>query len=283
MRLGERYSAFDRLQQRRRWLGFPLAVLQKYADDQGRYLAATISFYMFFAIFPLLLVLTTVLGFLLQGNQHLERSIVGSALGQFPMIGPQLSGGSLHGSALGLGLAAADPDNLATAARHQLHDQQQAEQAEADRRGEISQRQAALRQLAEAGDWPAVRAESKRLAELDPAAADPDNLATAAREQQPAPAAVQPDCDQHPRPAGPAVRGRRARARDVPDGAARQSPDGLDQSTVLRRRGVLRAARGPGCHAGRRPARAVHRGVARGAGRHGPMTAVTKVRQCRRW
>src|SRR5512135_562889 len=109
MRLGERYSAFDRLQQRQRWLGFPLAVLQKYADDQGRYLAATISFYGFFAIFPLLLVLTTVLGFLLQGNQHLERSIIGSALGQFPVIGPQLSGGSLHGSALalGLGLAAA--------------------------------------------------------------------------------------------------------------------------------------------------------------------------------
>lgn len=109
MRLGERYSAFDRLQQRQRWLGFPLAVLQKYADDQGRYLAATISFYGFFAIFPLLLVLTTVLGFLLQGNQHLEWSIVGSALGQFSVIGPQLSGGSLHGSALalGLGLAAA--------------------------------------------------------------------------------------------------------------------------------------------------------------------------------
>lgn len=106
MRLGERYSAFDCLQQRQRWLGFPLAVLQKYADDQGRYLAATISFSGFFAIFPLL-VLTTVLGFLLQGNQHLKWSIVGSALGQFPVIGPQLSGGSLHGSALGLGLAAA--------------------------------------------------------------------------------------------------------------------------------------------------------------------------------
>jgi hypothetical protein len=37
----KRYSAFDRFQQRHRWLGFPLAVLQKYADDQGGYLAAT--------------------------------------------------------------------------------------------------------------------------------------------------------------------------------------------------------------------------------------------------
>jgi membrane protein len=106
---GNRYSAFDRFQQRRRWLGFPLAVLQKYGDDQGGYLAATITYYGFFAIFPLLLVLTTVLGFVLQGHAHLERRIVNSALGQFPVIGPQLSRGSLHGSslALGLGLAAA--------------------------------------------------------------------------------------------------------------------------------------------------------------------------------
>src|SRR5579859_3291472 len=106
---GERYSAFDRFQQRRRWLGFALAVLQKYADDQGGYLAATITYYGFFAIFPLLLVMTTVLGFVLQGHAHLERRIVNSALGQFPVIGPQLSHGSLHGSALvlALGLAAA--------------------------------------------------------------------------------------------------------------------------------------------------------------------------------
>jgi len=101
---GERYSAFDRFQQRHRWLGFPFAVLQKYADDQGGYLAATITYYGFFAVFPLLLVLTTVLGFVLQGHPDLERRIVDSALGQFPVIGPQLSRGSLHGSALALGL-----------------------------------------------------------------------------------------------------------------------------------------------------------------------------------
>jgi YihY family inner membrane protein len=104
---GNRYSAFDRFQQDRRWLGFPLAVLQKYGDDQGGYLAATITYYGFFAIFPLLLVLTTVLGFVLQGHAHLERRIVKSALGQFPVIGPQLSRGSLHGSALALALGVA--------------------------------------------------------------------------------------------------------------------------------------------------------------------------------
>ena len=103
------YSAFDRFQQRHRSIGFSLAVLQKYADDQGGYHAATISYYGFFAIFPLLLVLTTVLGFVLEGHPHLEQRIIDSALGQFPVIGPQLSHGTLHGSALALvlGLAAA--------------------------------------------------------------------------------------------------------------------------------------------------------------------------------
>jgi YihY family inner membrane protein len=108
-RFGKRYRAFDRFQQRHRWLAFPLAVAQKYADDQGGYLAATITYYGFFAVFPLLLVLTTVLGFALNGHRHLERRIVNSALGQFPVIGPQLNRGSLHGSALALvlGLTAA--------------------------------------------------------------------------------------------------------------------------------------------------------------------------------
>ena len=77
---GQRYSGFDRFQQRHRWLGFPLAVLQKYSDDQGAYLAATITYYGFFAIFPLLLVLTTVLGFLLPRHHGLERSVLDSAL-----------------------------------------------------------------------------------------------------------------------------------------------------------------------------------------------------------
>jgi membrane protein len=103
------YRAFDRLQQRHRWLGFVLAVRQKYADDQGGYLAATITYYGFFALFPLLLVLTTCLGFLLHSHPHLEQSIVNSALGQFPVLGQELKRGSLHGStlALVLGLAAA--------------------------------------------------------------------------------------------------------------------------------------------------------------------------------
>ncbi len=84
-------------------------MFQKYSADRGGYLAATISYYAFFSIFPLLLVFTTVLGYVLGGHGHLYKSLVDSALGQFPVIGRQLQTHSLEGNglALGLGIAAA--------------------------------------------------------------------------------------------------------------------------------------------------------------------------------
>jgi membrane protein len=107
MRLRARYDSFDRFQQRHSWLGFPLAVRQKYSDDQGGYLAATITYYAFFSVFPLLLVGVTVLGYLLHGHPHLQRSIESSALSQFPIVGHELRLHRLAGSgtALVVGLA----------------------------------------------------------------------------------------------------------------------------------------------------------------------------------
>ena len=100
------YGRFDCFQQRRRWLGFLLAVRQKYADDQGSYLVATVAYYGFFSVFPLLLVFTTALGFMLRGHAHLQGQIVNSALGQFPVIGHELKAHSLTGSTLALALGA---------------------------------------------------------------------------------------------------------------------------------------------------------------------------------
>ena len=105
---GSAYRAFDRYQRRHAWLGFPLAVRQKYSDDQGAYLAATVTYYAFFSVFPLLLVGVTVLGFVLQGHARLQHSLEQSALQQLPIIGSQrlhaLSGNTL-GLVLGLVLA----------------------------------------------------------------------------------------------------------------------------------------------------------------------------------
>jgi uncharacterized BrkB/YihY/UPF0761 family membrane protein len=80
----------DAFQRRRPVLGFPLAVVYKFFDDQSNYLAATITYYAFLAIFPILLTATSVLGFVLQGNVELRDELLDSAFSQFPVVGTQL-------------------------------------------------------------------------------------------------------------------------------------------------------------------------------------------------
>jgi membrane protein len=96
-------ASIDAYQRRRRWLGFPLAVIYKFADDQGPYLAALITYYGFLSLFPLLLLLVTILGFVLHGDPQLQARLVDSALAQFPIIGSQLRQNvhSLSGSGIG--------------------------------------------------------------------------------------------------------------------------------------------------------------------------------------
>jgi membrane protein len=100
-------ARLDRFQQRHPWAGFPLAVVYKYTDDSGGYLAALIAYYGFISLFPLLLLLATVLGFLLSGDPALQQRVIGSALGQFPVIGQQLGdpkrlGGGVVGLLVGI-------------------------------------------------------------------------------------------------------------------------------------------------------------------------------------
>ncbi|NMN99542.1 YihY/virulence factor BrkB family protein [Antrihabitans stalactiti] len=81
----------DALQQRHPALSFPIGVLYKFIDDQGVYLAALITYYGFVALFPLLYLLSTVLGFVLAGNPELQQQITESALSHFPVIGDDLN------------------------------------------------------------------------------------------------------------------------------------------------------------------------------------------------
>lgn len=93
-------SRVDDYQREHRVLGFPLGVVYKYFDDQGAYLAAIITYYAFIAIFPLLLIGSSILGFFLQNDAELKDRLLNSALSQFPIIGEQLGRPeSLSGSA----------------------------------------------------------------------------------------------------------------------------------------------------------------------------------------
>jgi YihY family inner membrane protein len=97
----------DRGQRRFPPVGFPLAVIYKFFDDQGNYLAAIMTYYAFVAIFPLLLLGSSILGFFLQGNPDLRNDLIDSALAQFPIIGDQLGQPEgLQGSTAGIVLGA---------------------------------------------------------------------------------------------------------------------------------------------------------------------------------
>ena len=84
----------DQRQQSAPASAIPFAVFKKYGDDRGASLAALLAYYGFLAIFPALLLLTTVLGYI--GNKRLETSVIGSALHEFPVIGTQIGSQAAH-------------------------------------------------------------------------------------------------------------------------------------------------------------------------------------------
>jgi YihY family inner membrane protein len=90
-------KAFDSYQQQHRWLAIPMAVVRKFGNDQAGSLAALVAYYAFFSLFPLLLVMTTILGFVLQDNPGAQKSVENSVLGQFPLIGHSLHANALTG------------------------------------------------------------------------------------------------------------------------------------------------------------------------------------------
>jgi membrane protein len=97
-------TAADDFQQRRPVLAFPVAVWKKFNDDRAGNLAALIAYYGFAAIFPLLLVLATVLNIVLKDNPSLQKTLTDSALAQYPVIGQQIKTqlGSIPGTGLPL-------------------------------------------------------------------------------------------------------------------------------------------------------------------------------------
>jgi YihY family inner membrane protein len=102
----------DMVQQGNRGLSFGVGVVKKIGDDRAGRLAALIAYYGFFSVFPALLALVTILGFVLENNPDLRTDIADSALAQFPVVGDSIASSvasPLTGSPLALviGLAGA--------------------------------------------------------------------------------------------------------------------------------------------------------------------------------
>ena len=88
----------DRFQQRHLVLAAPIAVSKRFGEHDGGRLAATVSYYSFFSVFPLMLVFVTVLGIVLEGDDKLREDLIDGAVGQIPLIGSQLADDTIPGS-----------------------------------------------------------------------------------------------------------------------------------------------------------------------------------------
>ena len=81
----------DEAQQRHKVSAFVFAVIKKFGDDNAGNLTVQLTYSMFVTVFPLLLLLVTILGIVLANDPSERQRVLNSAFGQFPVIGPQLA------------------------------------------------------------------------------------------------------------------------------------------------------------------------------------------------
>jgi uncharacterized BrkB/YihY/UPF0761 family membrane protein len=96
----------DAFQQRHTPLAFVFAVIKKFGDDNAGMLVVQLTYSMFTTVFPLLLILVTVLDLVLAGDPSARSSVLHSTFGEFPIVGRTLATDihPLHRSSV-LGLA----------------------------------------------------------------------------------------------------------------------------------------------------------------------------------
>ncbi len=92
---------------------YPFDLFAEMMDGWRRHLAgrnaSLLAFFSFLSMFPLMLAAVTVLGFLLDGNEELQRKVIDGAASEIPVLGktladnPQSIDGSLIALVIGLG------------------------------------------------------------------------------------------------------------------------------------------------------------------------------------
>jgi YihY family inner membrane protein len=97
----------DAAQQRHRAPAFVFGIIKKYGDDNGAGLTASLAHSAFVSLFPLLLVLVTILGLAASGDPALRHEALNAVARQVPLTGHQLAGNvhQLHRSSV-IGLVA---------------------------------------------------------------------------------------------------------------------------------------------------------------------------------
>jgi membrane protein len=86
MAIKEQLGRIDRAQQSHEKLAVAAATVKKYGEDQSSSLASMIAFWAFFSIFPLFLVLVTILGYVLPADRRAD--VLGRVASSFPLLHP---------------------------------------------------------------------------------------------------------------------------------------------------------------------------------------------------
>ncbi|HLJ99599.1 MAG TPA: YihY/virulence factor BrkB family protein [Streptosporangiaceae bacterium] len=73
-------------------MAFLFGVVKKYGDDNGGVLAANLTYSCFMSLFPLLLVLVTILGLITAGDPTVRAKVLSAVGDQIPIIGHTLAG-----------------------------------------------------------------------------------------------------------------------------------------------------------------------------------------------
>jgi YihY family inner membrane protein len=81
----------DAAQQRHLVTAFLVAVSKKFGDDNGGALVANLAYAAFVSVFPLLLILVTILVNVAAGDPSLRNRLISGATAQFPLVGRQLA------------------------------------------------------------------------------------------------------------------------------------------------------------------------------------------------
>jgi YihY family inner membrane protein len=85
------FRGIDSFQQRHGPTAFVFGVVKKYGDDNAGALTVQLAYALFTTIFPLLLLLVTVLALFLAGDPAARKAVLHSTFSQFPIVGTQLA------------------------------------------------------------------------------------------------------------------------------------------------------------------------------------------------
>jgi YihY family inner membrane protein len=81
----------DATQQRFGPTAFVFGVIKKYGDDNGGVLVSNLAYSVFISLFPLLLIMVTILGLVVAGHPSIQKDVTDAVANQIPLLGSTLT------------------------------------------------------------------------------------------------------------------------------------------------------------------------------------------------